>query len=129
MSGLAVYGLLVVIGVAGAIGDATLNHWARSNRPAWLVASYLIWIGVATLFGLVLKWDRFSFGAAVVLSLLVHSVFAVGIDRVFFGGRLGWWQAAGLACACAAVLFIEVGRTAETGPAGPVAMGTEADQP
>jgi hypothetical protein len=129
MSGLAVYGLLVAIGVAGAIGDATLNHWARSNRPAWLVASYLIWIGVATLFGLVLKWDRFSFGAAVMLSLLVHSVFAVGIDRVYFGGRLGGWQAAGLACACAAVLFIEDGRAADGGPAASPAGGVEVNQP
>jgi hypothetical protein len=117
MSGLAVYGLLVVIGVAGAIGDATLNHWAKSNRPAWLVVSYLIWLGVATLFGLVLKWDRFSFGAAVVLSLLVHSVFAVGIDRVFFGGKVGGWQVAGIACACVAVLLIESGRVSETSSA------------
>ena len=128
MSGLAVYGLLVLIGVAGAVGDAALNHWARSNRPAWLVASYLIWIGVATLFGLVLKWDRFSFGAAVVLSLLVHSVFAVGIDRVFFGGRLGGWQAVGLACACAAILLIEVGRAAD-GPAASPAAKMEVRQP
>jgi hypothetical protein len=76
MSGFSVYGLLIVVGVVGAIGDATLNHWARSNRTLWLIVSYAIWIAVATLFGFVLKWDRFTFGAAVVLSLLVHSVTA-----------------------------------------------------
>jgi drug/metabolite transporter (DMT)-like permease len=128
MSGLAVYGLLVVIGVAGAIGDATLNHWARSNRTGWLVASYLIWIGVATLFGLVLKWDRFSFGAAVSLALLVHAVVAVGIDRIVFGERLGGWQAAGIACACAAVVLIEAGRALETDSAATPTADVEVAQ-
>ena len=121
MSGLAVYGLLVAVGVAGAIGDATLNQWARSNRTAWLLASYLIWAAVATLFGLLLRWDRFAFGAAVVLSLLVHAVAAVVIGRVCFGGRLSGWDWAGIACACAAVVLIEAGRAAAGRPAHPPA--------
>jgi hypothetical protein len=111
MTGFAVYGLLIVVGVFGAIGDATLNLWARSNRPLWLLVSYLIWIGVATLFGLVLKWERFTFGAAVVLALLVHSVAAIVIDRAYFGGRLSVWEWAGIACACAAITLIEIGRS------------------
>src|SRR5262245_16148157 len=99
MQGLLIYGLLVVVGVLGAVGDASLNHWARSNRPLSLLASYVLWLGVATLFGFVLKWERFTFGAAVVLALLVHSVTAIVIDRVYFDGRLRGWEWAGIACA------------------------------
>jgi drug/metabolite transporter (DMT)-like permease len=112
MAGFAVYWLLVVVGVFGAIGDTALNLWARSNRSQWLLLSYFLWIGVATLFGFILRWHRYTFGAAVVLALLVHAVAALVIDKVYFGGRLSGWEWAGLACACAAIALIEIGRPA-----------------
>ena len=119
MSGFAVYGLLVVVGVFGAVGDATLNQWARTHRLWWLLLSYLIWIGVATLFGFVLRWERFTFAAAVALELLVHSVAAIVIDKAYFGGRLSVWEWAGIACACAAVMLIEIGRSNAPRPEAP----------
>lgn len=118
MQGIGVYCLLVVVGVAGAIGDAALNQWAKSSRIGWLLASCVIWIGVATLFGLVLKWERFTFSAAVILALVVHSVVAVAFDRLYFSGRLSGWEWAGIVFAFAAVVFIEIGRASgpDSGP-------------
>lgn len=37
---LEMYVLLDATGVLGAIGDATLNKWAESDRIAWLLVSY-----------------------------------------------------------------------------------------
>jgi hypothetical protein len=119
MTGFAVYGLLVAVGVLGAIGDATLNQWARSNRPGWLLVSYLVWFGVATLFGIVLRWDRFTFASAVILSLVVHSLVALAIDKAYFGGRVSRWEWAGIACACAAIALFEFGRSAAAADVAP----------
>ena len=105
-----VYGTLAAAGVLGAASDAVLNQWARTNRLPWLLAAYAAWLAVATLLGLVLRWQYFSFGGAVVLFLVVNSAGAVLIDLRFFAGRMTAWQWAGVALAVAAVCCIEVGR-------------------
>ena len=46
--------VLVVAGFLGAVTDAVLNPWARTNRLPW-------------------RWQYFSFSEAVVLFLLVNS--------------------------------------------------------
>lgn len=109
-SSLAVYSLLVAVGVMGAFSDAILNQWARTGRLSWLLASYASWILVATALGFILRWGYFTFGAAVVLFLMVNSVAALLLDRVMFAGRLtprGWL---GIALAVAAIVCIESGR-------------------
>jgi drug/metabolite transporter (DMT)-like permease len=105
-----VYAVLIVVGLMGAISDAIVNQWARTGRLSWLLASYACWIVVATLLGYILRLNYFTFGAAVVLFLMVNSVGALLIDHTVFGGRLtgrGWL---GIGLAVAAIVVIEWSR-------------------
>jgi drug/metabolite transporter (DMT)-like permease len=105
-----VYAVLVAVGMLGAISDAILNQWAKTGRTSWLVAAYLSWLVVATFLGYILRLNYFSFGAAVILFLMVNSVAALALDRALFGGRLtpgGWF---GIALAAAAIICIEWSR-------------------
>lgn len=105
-----VYGVLVAVGALGAISDAVLNQWAKTSRLSWLLAAYASWLVVATLLGMVLRWGYFSFGAAVVLFLLVNSVSALALDYLFFSGRLTAWGWIGIGFAAAAIVCVEHGR-------------------
>jgi hypothetical protein len=107
---MAVYGLVVVVGAIGAISDAILNQWAKTGKLSWLLAAYASWLVVATLLGITLRWGYFSFGAAVVLFLLVNSVGALVLDHVLFSGRLSAWSWVGIGLALAAIVCIELGR-------------------
>lgn len=123
-SRVAVYSLLVAVGVMGAFSDAILNQWARTGRLPWLLASYGAWILVATALGFILRWGYFSFGAAVVLFLMVNSVAALLLDRVMFAGRLtprGWL---GIALAIAAIVCIESSRPHDS-PAPVAALSSD----
>ena len=105
-----VYAVLIVVGSLGAISDAILNQWARTGRTSWLLLAYASWIVVATLLGYILRLNYFTFGAAVVLFLMVNSVAALILDRALFAGRLtarGW---IGIGLAVAAIICIESSR-------------------
>ena len=105
-----VYGVLIAVGIMGALSDAILNQWAKTGRMSWLLAAYASWIVVATLLGYILRWNYFTFGAAVVLFLMVNSVAALVLDHAFFAGRLtprGWL---GIGLAVAAIICIESSR-------------------
>ena len=105
-----VYTVLIAVGIMGALSDAILNQWARTGRTAWLLAAYASWILVATLLGYILRWNYFTFGAAVVLFLMVNSVAALALDHALFAGRLtarGWL---GIGLAVAAIICIESAR-------------------
>lgn len=107
---LLVYAVLIVVGSLGAISDAILNQWAKTGGTPWLVAAYASWIIVATLLGYILRLNYFTFGAAVVLFLMVNSVAALILDRALFAGRLtarGWL---GIGLAVAAIICIESSR-------------------
>ena len=107
---LIVYAVLFAVGTLGAISDAILNQWAKTGRLAWLLAAYAAWIAVATMLGFILRLNYFTFGAAVVLFLMVNSVAALMLDRTLFGGRLtprGWL---GIGLAVAAIICIESSR-------------------
>src|SRR3954471_18487295 len=106
-----VYAVLVAVGVVGAISDAILNTWAKNGRAPWLLGAYASWIVVATLLGFILRLNYFTFGAAVVLFLMVNSVAALALDRWLFAGRLtaGGWI--GVILAAAAIVTIEWSRT------------------
>jgi hypothetical protein len=106
-----VYAVLVAVGTLGAISDAILNQWARTGRTSWLILAYVSWIIVATLLGFILRSNYFTFGAAVVLFLMVNSVAALVVDHTLFAGRLtlrGWL---GIALAVAAIVCIESSRS------------------
>jgi drug/metabolite transporter (DMT)-like permease len=105
-----VYAVLVVVGTLGAISDAILNQWARTGRTSWLMAAYASWLVVATLLGYILRLNYFTFGAAVVLFLMLNSVAALILDYALFAGRLtarGWL---GIGLAVAAIICIESSR-------------------
>ena len=105
-----VYMVLIAVGILGAVSDAILNQWARTGSAAWQLATYAAWILVATLLVWILRQNYFTFGAAVVLFLMVNSVAALVIDSAFFAGRLtvrGW---VGIVLAAAAIVMIELGR-------------------
>ena len=106
-----VYAVLVAVGILGAISDAILNQWARTGRTPWLILAYVSWIIVATLLGYILRLNYFTFGAAVVLFLMVNSVAALVLDHALFAGRLtlrGWL---GIGLAVAAIICIESSRS------------------
>lgn len=108
-----VYSVLVAVGTLGAISDAILNQWARTGRTSWLMLAYASWIVVATLLGYILRLNYFTFGAAVVLFLMVNSVAALILDYALFAGRLtarGWL---GIGLAVAAIICIESSRPHE----------------
>ena len=112
-----VYAVLIVVGTLGAISDAILNQWARTGRTSWLLGAYASWIVVATVLGYILRLNYFTFGAAVVLFLMVNSVAALILDRALFAGRLtarGWL---GIGLAVAAIICIESSRPHDP-PAG-----------
>ena len=105
-----VYAVLIVVGILGAVSDAILNQWARTGRTSWLLTAYASWILVATLLGYILRLHYFTFGAAVVLFLMVNSMAALVLDHTLFAGRLtarGWL---GIGLAVAAIICIEGSR-------------------
>jgi len=105
-----IYLFVFVVGLIGAISDALLNQWAKTDSLWWLLGAYLSWFVVATLLGFLLKWQFFTFSGAVVLFLLVNSVGAIVIDTSVFGERLTVWQWVGMAFAIAGMCCIEIGR-------------------
>jgi hypothetical protein len=111
-----VYGFLFGIGVLGALSDVVLNQWARTNRWPWLLAAYFSWGMVATLLGLILRWQYFSFSGAVVLFLLVNSAGAILLDYQLLGRRLTTWECVGIAFAIVAMCCIEMGRADSHAP-------------
>ena len=118
-----VYSVLVAVGTLGAISDAILNQWARTGRTFWLVLAYASWIVVATLLGYILRLNYFTFGAAVVLFLMVNSVAALILDYALFAGRLtarGWL---GIGLAVAAIICIESSRPHEPPAESPTVLG------
>lgn len=106
-----VYGVLFLVGIVGVIGDLIIYQWARSSRIEWWLLSSIIWIGAATLFGLVLKQGYFTFGTAVVLALLVHSLSALLIDFLYYRVALSHVSLIGVGFALVALCLIEIGRS------------------
>lgn len=111
-----VYGLLIIVGLVGALGDIAINQWAKSHSFEWWAASCGIWIGAATLFGLLLRWQYFEFGIAVVLALLVHSGVVLVWDAVWERANLSPLQWVGVLCALMAFCFIEIGKQPISAP-------------
>jgi hypothetical protein len=105
-----VYVVLIGVGLLGAISDAILNQWAKTGQVSWLLASYAAWILVATLLGYILRLNYFTFGAAVVLFLLVNSVAALVLDHTLFAGRLTFRGWLGIGFAVLAIVCIESSR-------------------
>ncbi len=106
-----IYSVIIAVGIVGVIGDVAVYQWARSSRIEWWILSAIIWIGAATLFGLVLRQGYFTFGTAVILALLVHSISALLIDFFYYRVTLSHISLLGVTFALIALYLIEAGRT------------------
>jgi drug/metabolite transporter (DMT)-like permease len=106
----AVYGLVLIVGVGGAVGDVFLYHWAKGRGWPWLLASYAAWLATITILGYMLRMERFPFSTAIVLTMVIHTAVAVACDLLFFGQRLSRLEWAGIVLALAAVALLEFGR-------------------
>lgn len=113
LGNLGFYGLLVGVGLLGAISDAVLNRWAKVGGIGWLVASYAAWCVVATVLGVMYRAKHFSFGAATAIFLLANVVFAVGMDYLLFEGKITKTQWAGIGLAALALVVLELGKANE----------------
>lgn len=109
-SRLLIYIVLFLVGILGAIGDIAVNQWAKNFKWQWWIVASIIWIGAATLFGLLLHWNYFGFGVAVVLALLIHSICVLVWDHLWEKVTLTPLQWIGVALAIAALCCIELGR-------------------
>jgi hypothetical protein len=112
-SRIAVYSVVLLLGILGAISDLILNCWAKNQRLSWLLAAYGAWLVVATLLGILLRWGYFNFGSAVVLFVLVNCAVVLLIDYKYFLTRLSVWSCAGIVLAIAAVVCMEIGRSGQ----------------
>jgi hypothetical protein len=119
----AVYGLLIVVGLVGGLGDILLLKWARSQLIGWLVAAAVVWACALALLGHFLRWEHFTFGTAIVVATVVHVALDVGFDAVFNEVRLNRTEWLGLVLALVAVVLLEAGR------GGDIRMERKGSQP
>lgn len=105
------YLMLILVGVAGAVGDILVSRWAKTDGIGWLLGSWLFWIASVTLFGYFLKSDRFAFSTAIsFIAFAAHGVVSLLFDFLFLQTRLSREEWLGIALAIIAVLVLEVGR-------------------
>ncbi len=104
------YGLLLVIGISGGLGDIWIYKWAKSGEFGWFLIASVVWLLSLILFAFLLKWDNRSFSAAFILSSISHVVLVLVCDLMYFGGRLSRLEWAGIGMAVVAICLLELGR-------------------
>lgn len=105
--------LLMIFAVAllGVAGDILMNEWAKTHLIRWWVMSIPVWVLAATIFGLLLRQKHYTLGVAVVVILLIHSVFVLAWDAVIEKATLAPMQWLGIAAAVVAIILMEEGGT------------------
>lgn len=111
---IAAYLILVAVGITGAVGDIAVYQWATSRQLHWLILSYCLWIISITLFGFFFRYERFTFGPALLLALSIHAVVCVACDYIHFGTRLTRMETAGIAFLAISIILLEMGRPQTT---------------
>lgn len=109
------YLALLVIGVAGAVGDIWLYRWAKSYRVDWLAAGLSSWIASLIMFGLLLRHGERSLGVTFVLSAVVHIVAVLGWEWARGETKTSGLLWVGLVVAATGVVLIELGQHAGGG--------------
>lgn len=125
---LVIYGLLVAIGLTGALGDLWIYKWAVTDKTFWLVWASVVWLASLILFGVMLRLDSRSFSAAFMLVSLFHAVVVVVCDLAIYGGRLNRVEWLGLLLALVSVLVLEFGKEEAGQKLGPGALQSQVDQ-
>ena len=101
------YGMLLLIGLTGAVGDIWLYRWAQSNRPLWFVSGLASWLISLILFALLMRSKPRSLSVTFVLIAVVHTAVVLGWDHFSEGTQLSRNEIAGALLAIAGVLLIE----------------------
>ena len=104
------YLLLVLIGLTSGVGEILLYKGVKPLQPLLLLAAGGLWCVSLTLFGVLLRIEHFSFGAAVILATIVHLAIAIGWGLLFTGNKVSSLELAGLILAIIAVILLEAGR-------------------
>lgn len=111
-SPLLVYGLLAVIGVLGAVGDALIYKAATGTAPVRpLVRGFAVWMLAIALVYVYFRLDRHGFTAAVLIMIVVHAASAAIADWWFFGGHIGRREVFGFLLALGALIALEGGES------------------
>ncbi|MFO0878149.1 MAG: hypothetical protein U0840_12435 [Gemmataceae bacterium] len=110
-----VYGLLILIGITGALGDIWVYAWFRTGQLLWLILASTACLASLFLFGLLLWWDIRTFSAVFILSSVLHSVAVLWCDWAYFGGRPNRLEWFGIILSFVVVLLLELGRDSSLG--------------
>lgn len=109
-SPLVTYGLLVAIGLLGAVADGLLFKAATSPAPLRpLSAGVGLWLVAVSLVYGYFRIDPHGFTSSVLLMIVVHVVASALIDWRFLGGTIGRRELLGFLLALAAIAVLEGG--------------------
>lgn len=106
-----VYSLFLAIGVFSAVGDILLYKWAKAHGWAWLAGSYFFWAVSLLLFGLVFRYEAFTFTVAILICTAAHLLIDGLYDVLIVGGRMGRMEWAGAAVIVVGIAVMELGRS------------------
>ena len=103
-----IYGLLVAIGVLGAVADSLIFKAASlPGELKWLAAGVALWLCAVALVYCYFRIDKQGFTAAVLIMIAVHSLTAALIDWLYLGGTIGRRELLGFALAMAAIVVLD----------------------
>lgn len=103
------YTLLFAIGVTGGLGDIWIFQWTRTPRWQWLFAASAVWLLSLFLFAALLMRGNRTFGAAFMLSTVLHIVLVVLCDCAWFGTRPSRTEWFGMVLAFFSIVLLEIG--------------------
>lgn len=104
-----IYGLVLLTGAAGAAGDILVFHWAKHGGFGWMLLSVSVFTISVISFGLLLRFDSRSLGAAFLFVTMLHTLSVLACDRFFFGERFSRMEWLGLIFAVVAIVLLELG--------------------
>ncbi len=108
------YTLLFAIGVTGGLGDIWIFQWTRTPRWQWLFAASAVWMLSLFLFAALLMRGNRTFGAAFILSTVLHIVLVVLCDCAWFGTRPSRTEWFGMLLALFSIVLLEIGHQTES---------------
>lgn len=103
-----IYGLLVAIGVLGAVADSLIFKAALLKEQwKWLASGVALWLCTVALVYCYFRIEKQGFTAAVLIMISVHCLSAALIDWLCLGGTIGRRELLGFALAIAAIVVLD----------------------